>query len=265
MSAWLKLGGSFLIGAIPFSNIVARASAGVDLRDTGTGTVSAVGVYRLAGGAPFAVACLLDMSKGAAAVLLAGRRNPMAAALAAGLTVASHNWSFFLRGAGGRGVLPAMGALLVTVPSGGAVLAGGLGAGRLARNTALGCFAGQLALVPVLATRKGKNGAVLGAAVVLPMIAKRLLGNSPPLARTRPRVYLSRALYDCDDRIDGLPVIRMADGLAVDGRRLSCSSHPRTGRSGISTMHIDLMSQDSGGRLSDEDGSLCSGNGGQRG
>lgn len=227
MSSWLRLGGAFLIGALPFSNTVARASAGTDLRDTGTGTVSAVGVYRLAGIPPFAVACALDVGKGAVAVLLADRRKPLSVALAAGLAVTSHNWSPFLRGAGGRGMLPTIGALLVAAPEGAAVLAAGAGAGRLASNTSLGCFAGQWLLVPALAAAQGRNGAMLGTAVALPMVAKRLLGNGKPLTRRRLRVYLTRALFDCDARIGGVPVIRTAAGLVVDGQRLS--AHPVAG------------------------------------
>ena len=33
-----------------------------------------------------------------------------------GLAVAGHNWSVFLRGAGGRGIAPALGATLVLAP-----------------------------------------------------------------------------------------------------------------------------------------------------
>ena len=65
--------------------------------------------------------------------------------------MAGHNWSPFLRGAGGRGISPATGALLVTAPAGAAVLLGGMAFGRLAHQTALGSFVADLALVPIAA------------------------------------------------------------------------------------------------------------------
>ena len=48
ISVTLRLGGSLLLGSIPFSNIIARCTAGYDLRTVGTGTVSSTSVYRLA-------------------------------------------------------------------------------------------------------------------------------------------------------------------------------------------------------------------------
>lgn len=198
--AALRLAGAFVIGAIPVANIVARRAAGRDLRFTGQGRVSSTAVYRVAGGRAFAASCTLDVAKGILAVSLADRRHPALVAAAAGLAVAGHNWSPFLRGAGGRGVLPGLGALLVTAPSGSALLAGGLALGWAADNTGLGCFAAQSLLVPALAWMKGRNGAALGSALVAPMLVKRVLGDSNP-ARPRPvQVYLTRALYDCDQR-----------------------------------------------------------------
>ena len=198
-SATLRLGGAYLIGAVPFANIVARMSAGQDLRFVGNGTVSATGVYRVAGPRAFAMSCALDVGKGALAVSLAAGCAPAFTATAAGLAVAGHNWSPFLRGAGGRGVLPGIGAMLVTAPSGSALLLSGLAAGWSANNTALGCVAAQSLLVPVLGLKKGRKGVILGAAVAGPMLVKRMLGNQRPAGSAwsdRGRGYLTRVLYD---------------------------------------------------------------------
>ncbi|MBM3658949.1 MAG: glycerol-3-phosphate acyltransferase, partial [Actinobacteria bacterium] len=40
---------AFLAGSIPFTNIAARCTRGVDLRGVGTGTVSGTALYRVAG------------------------------------------------------------------------------------------------------------------------------------------------------------------------------------------------------------------------
>jgi len=87
------LAGAFLTGSIPFAHAIARTVAGADLRAVGTGTVSASGVYSVAGTLPFAAACLLDVGKGAISVALVRRRHPAVAALSAGLAIAGHNWA----------------------------------------------------------------------------------------------------------------------------------------------------------------------------
>jgi glycerol-3-phosphate acyltransferase PlsY len=191
----------YLAGSVPFSNIASRRSRGVDLRDVGSGTVSGTSLYRVAGFTPMATAGVLDLSKGAVGPVLAGRRRPVVAALAGGAAVAGHNWSPWLSGAGGRGVAPALGALLATAPAGVPVLAAGLIAGRAARQTGLGAFVALVALVPVLARTSGRRGAVAGACVAAPMVAKRLTGNRPLVAQRRSRGYLRRLLFDNDGEV----------------------------------------------------------------
>ncbi len=194
-----KLGAAFLIGAIPFSNIAARLTKGVDLRAVGSGTVSGTSLYRVAGWGPLAAAGVLEVGKGAVGPLLVGRDRPELAALAAGLAVAGHNWSPVLRGAGGRGISPALGALGVLAPPGAALLFGGMALGKLAGQAAPGSLLAQLALVPLLRRTHGRAGALAGAAVLVPLLAKRLLGNAPPPAGApTARVYLTRLLHDRD-------------------------------------------------------------------
>ena len=196
-SAPTVVGLGWLAGSIPFSNLAARVRAGVDLRDVGGGTVSGTALHSVAGFGPLAVAGVCDIAKGAVGPALAGRDRPMLGAAAAGAAVAGHNWSPWLGGAGGRGISVGMGALVVHSWPGTVVLACGLAAGRLSRQTGLGSFIANLALVPVLARTRGRAGLVAGAGVTGVMLAKRLLGNRPP-ARAGLDVYLHRLLYDCD-------------------------------------------------------------------
>ncbi len=187
---------AFLAGAIPFSNLVAQRVKGIDLRDTPYGTVSGTSIYRVAGFWPLAISGILDMTKGALGPLLAGDRW-LLAALAGGLAVVGHNWSPFLGGMGGRGVAPALGALAVTAWPGVPLLLGSLVLGKAVRQTGLGGFFGEVALVPVLAITNGGHGAVAGAAVALPMLVKRMFANSRPTERgTGP--YVRRLLFDRD-------------------------------------------------------------------
>jgi glycerol-3-phosphate acyltransferase PlsY len=188
---WAAIPAAFALGSIPTANLFARRR-GVDLREIEEGTVSGTGLYRVAGFGPLVTAGLLDIGKGALAVRLT-RRGPLRP-LATAAVIAGHNWSPWLRGAGGRGVSPALGALAVQDPAGVAVLFAGLGAGRLARHTGLGTAVALVMLVPVLARR---SGIALALAVVVPIFAKRILGNRPPDAWS-PRVVASRALFDHD-------------------------------------------------------------------
>ena len=177
---------AFLAGAIPFSNIVARATKGVDLRDTPYGTVSGSSLYRVAGLWALVGAGILDVAKGAVIPLLAGHHHVLAA-FAGGFAVAGHNWSPFLAWRGGRGTAPALGALAVTAWPGVFVLLGSLLLGKAARETGLGGFVGELALVPALAA----------AAVAIPMLVKRMLGNAPP-SEGGMRPYARRLVFDRD-------------------------------------------------------------------
>jgi glycerol-3-phosphate acyltransferase PlsY len=190
--------GAFLIGSLPFSFVMARICSGADLRRVGSGTVSGTGVGRSSGFWPMALAGVLDIGKGAAAVIPVVADRPLLAALGAGAAVAGHNWSPSLRWAGGRGISTGFGAALVVAWPGLVVLAAGMAIGRLFRQTGLGCFVSQAALPVVLTITDGGIGVVLAGALVVPMWVKRVLGNGPPEVR-RPRVYLSRLLFDNDE------------------------------------------------------------------
>lgn len=75
---------------------------------------------------------------------------------------------------------------------------GGLVAGKAIRQTGLGGFVAQAALVPTLARTHGRRGAAVGLCVVTPMVVKRALGNRPPSDRSFA-TYARRVLFDADD------------------------------------------------------------------
>src|SRR5581483_8505004 len=189
LPAPLVVGAGWLAGAVPFSQVAARVTRGVDLRDVGNGTVSGTALHEVAGFGPLAVAGVFEVGKGAVGPLLAGERK-LLAALAGGVAVAGHDWSPLLGGAGGRGISPAVGALLVQAPAGAALLLGGMAVGSLVVD---------VVLVPVVAKVHGRDAGWAAAAVLAPMIVKRLAGNRPPPREGRARVLLHRLLFDRDD------------------------------------------------------------------
>jgi acyl phosphate:glycerol-3-phosphate acyltransferase len=188
---------ALLVGAIPFSGMAAWRLRRVDLREYGSGTVSGTGLYRVAGFGPMAAAGILDVGKGAVGPLLAGHARPELAALAGGLAVVGHNWSPFLRGAGGRGFSPSLGVLLVLAWPGALMLLAVFLVGVAFRQAGLGMFVAMLALTPMLAALYGIHGVWTGLALAVPMFVKRLAGNQPAAA-PRLRTYASRLVFDHD-------------------------------------------------------------------
>jgi glycerol-3-phosphate acyltransferase PlsY len=186
---------AFVAGSVPCSNIAARLSRGVDLRGVGSGTVSGTALYRVAGFPALAIAGIVDVAKGALGPALAGSDRPTLAAFAGGVAVAGHNWSPFLRWAGGRGIAPALGALLVQAWVGAVMVLVGLVAGKAVRQTGLGGFVAEVALAPALWVIDGRDAALAGVAVAVPMLVKRVVGNGRP---QRPGVgpYVTRLLFD---------------------------------------------------------------------
>lgn len=188
---------AFLAGSVPFSQVASRLLRGIDLRSVGGGTVSGTNLFEVAGFGPLAAAGVLEVAKGAVGPALAGRDRPTAAAVAAGASVCGHNWSPWLAGAGGRGLSPAMGAMLVRNWPGTALLGAGLGLGRLARATAPACLVAYLVLVPTLRATRGSDGTKIGAAIVAPLLVKRVAGNRRP-PRWTPQLVWARLVHDRD-------------------------------------------------------------------
>jgi glycerol-3-phosphate acyltransferase PlsY len=191
----VALAAALVAGSVPFSQLTARATAGTDLRRVGTGTVSGTGLWRVAGFGPLVVGGLLDVGKGVVGPLLAGNRPWLAAGTVA-LTVVGHNWSLFLKGAGGRGISPALGGLGVVAWPASVVLLAGLGLGRVVRQTGLGSFLAQVGLVPVAGLTAGWPGAAAGLGVVVPLWIKRATGDRLPPPGGWRRALPSRVLFD---------------------------------------------------------------------
>ncbi len=108
----------YMLGSLPLGYLAARHWAGVDLRRVGSGNVGATNVWRVSGPGLGALVMAVDVAKGVAAVVLAGRLAPSETdAIAAGVAaVAGHMFPIWLRGRGGKGVATACGAFAVLAP-----------------------------------------------------------------------------------------------------------------------------------------------------
>lgn len=141
----------YTIGSLPLGYLAGRRWGGVDLRHVGSRNVGAANMYRTSGARLGIAVMVIDMAKGALAVLATGlftETAPVAAGVAA---VAGHVYPVWLGGRGGKGVATACGAFAVLAP--------------LATATAALAF-----LLTVTTTRVVSAGSV-AASVILPATA----------------------------------------------------------------------------------------------
>ncbi|MBF0153066.1 MAG: glycerol-3-phosphate 1-O-acyltransferase PlsY [Magnetococcales bacterium] len=144
----LVISGSYLLGAIPFGLLVARLSGAGDIRRQGSGNIGATNVLRTAGRTAGAIALLLDMAKGAVAVLIARILAGPDSMLVAGAALAvflGHLFPVYLRFKGGKGVATGLGIFFVWTPLAGLLTAGawllGVWVSRISSMGALVAFA----------------------------------------------------------------------------------------------------------------------------
>ena len=104
----------YLLGSIPSGWIAGRWLKGMDLRELGSGSTGATNVLRQVGKGPALVVFLIDVGKGAAAVLIAralGLGDWIQ--VLAGLTaLAGHIWPMWLNFKGGKAVATGFGMFL---------------------------------------------------------------------------------------------------------------------------------------------------------
>jgi len=109
---------AYLLGAVPFSFLVARWRAGIDIYEHGEGNVGARNVYHVVGPVWGVTAAVLDVAKGSAAYLIASwlTTSPVVVLACGFAAPLGHNFSPFLRFRGGKGVGATTGFLLAFLP-----------------------------------------------------------------------------------------------------------------------------------------------------
>ena len=108
----------YFLGSIPCGYLAGRWCKGIDLRTYGSGSTGATNVLRNVGKGPALVVFLVDVAKGAAAVLLANaltQNNPLndwIQVLAGLAALAGHIWPVWLGFKGGKAVATGFGMFL---------------------------------------------------------------------------------------------------------------------------------------------------------
>ncbi|MDQ6847728.1 MAG: glycerol-3-phosphate 1-O-acyltransferase PlsY [Candidatus Dormibacteraeota bacterium] len=189
----------YAIGSIPFGLLLGHATRGLDVRETGSGSMGSTNVLRVAGPAAAAATFALDVGKGTAAVLCARSLGAEPAGqVGAGLAaMVGHSWPVFAGFRGGKSVATAFGGLLAVSPEASAwAVAGGLSALLGTRIVSIGSMVAAASATigaGVSAARGGARAPLVFAGLASALIAIRHTDNLRRLARgVEPRVSLSR-------------------------------------------------------------------------
>ncbi|MCH8226554.1 MAG: glycerol-3-phosphate acyltransferase, partial [Chloroflexi bacterium] len=104
---------SYFIGSVPTAYLATRLLKGQDIRQLGDRNVGAANVYRSVGPGIGVAVGIIDIAKGAVAVLLVkGLVDSTGLEMTAGVAaLAGHNWPVYLGLRGGRGAATAVGVL----------------------------------------------------------------------------------------------------------------------------------------------------------
>ncbi len=117
---------AFLVGSIPFSLLIARLVAGIDLRKIGSGNVGATNVWRAVGAKWGLLALFCDALKGLLPTMLLpllasgqlAHLNTHVAVLSGLAALLGHLFPPWLGFRGGKGVATALGVVIVLAPAG---------------------------------------------------------------------------------------------------------------------------------------------------
>ena len=202
MEIWPLLGaliGGYLAGAVPFGLLLSRAKGFGDIRNMGSGNIGATNVLRAGLKGMAAATLVLDVGKGALAVLLAVAWGQDAALLAGAGAVIGHVFPVWLRFRGGKGVATTMGVLLaVSWPTGLCVIGTWLAVALVGRFSSLAAIS-AMALAPAFAWWLADPG-LAGLALVLGVLV--IVAHRTNIHRLRsgeePRIALGRGRGSTD-------------------------------------------------------------------
>lgn len=160
---------AYLLGSIPFGLLLTRAFGRGDVRKVGSGNIGATNVARAAGLLAGVFTLMLDVAKGAGAVLLAERLSNDSASwmtVSAFAALLGHCFPIWLKFRGGKGVATATGIFLVLSP--------------------LACLAAVILFVLVVAFWRYVSLGSVSAAAAMPLLIYFLWAprHAPPLTVT---------------------------------------------------------------------------------
>ena len=186
----------YLLGSLPSGFLAGKWCKGIDLRTIGSGSTGATNVLRNVGKKPALVVFLVDVAKGAAAVLLAGaltQSNPLndwIQVLAGLAALAGHIWPVWLGFKGGKAVATGLGLFLgLAWPVGLACFGVFMAVFSLSRIVSLASVVAAVSLPLLMATGSDSNADLVVALVAMLLVLWRHRSNIQRLINgTEPRV-----------------------------------------------------------------------------
>lgn len=180
----------YVLGSIPSGWLAGRWLKGIDLRELGSGSTGATNVLRQVGKGPALIVFLIDVGKGAAAVLIAralGLGDWIQ--VLAGLTaLAGHIWPVWLGFKGGKAVATGLGLFLgLAWPVGLASFGVFLAVFSLSRYVSLASVLAAISLPLLMAAGTSSNANLVVALVAMLLVLwrhrsniKRLINGTEP-------------------------------------------------------------------------------------
>ena len=186
----------YLLGSIPSGFLAGKWCKGIDLRSIGSGSTGATNVLRNVGKGPALVVFLLDVAKGAAAVLIASaltQNNPLndwIQVLAGLAALAGHIWPIWLGFKGGKAVATGLGLFLgLAWPVGLACFGMFMAVFSLSRIVSLASVVAAISLPLLMAAGSGSNANLVVALVAMALVLWRHRSNIQRLINgTEPKV-----------------------------------------------------------------------------
>jgi glycerol-3-phosphate acyltransferase PlsY len=167
----------YFIGAIPFSLIISKRMAGIDISKRGSGNIGGTNVLRTLGYKAGAIAVVLDLAKVIVPVILARLIIGDSLLYVAGFTLdwrwgqvltalmamVGHNWSVYIKFRGGKGAAVYYGSWFAIWPL-------------------VGLFGGIILVITVLLSKYMSLGSILGSLSILCLfMVMTITGASPPV------------------------------------------------------------------------------------
>ena len=196
LTALLLLAIGYLLGSTPSGYLAGRWLKGIDLRDCGSGSTGATNVLRNVGKGPALVVFLIDVGKGALAVLLAKTfgLSDWLQVLAGLAALAGHIWPVWLGWKGGKAVATGFGMFLgLAWPVGLACFGVFMAVFSLSRIVSLASVIAALSLPLLMVLSTGSPPYILVAVVAMVLVLwrhrsnlQRLIDGSEPKVGQKP-------------------------------------------------------------------------------
>jgi glycerol-3-phosphate acyltransferase PlsY len=184
----------YLLGSIPFGLLLTRLAGHGDIRQIGSGNIGATNVLRTGSRGLAALSLLLDLAKGAAAVVIAQRWGHTATLAAAGCAILGHMFPVWLGFRGGKGVATALGVLIpLAWPVALVTAVLWMATALLFHYSSLAALVAAVAGATLAAILADKGTALLIGGIALLIIARHHANIRRLLAGTESRISLGKS------------------------------------------------------------------------